>query len=141
MRIGHLQPSRPEWFDRNPTAKALSANVTIAGSDAGTVRATYTAPTGKKAYLDIAMMTCFRTVDGTPNQQFVVGLLYSDGAASFYIQLIKSSVSNYGAVGDQWLGQGGILTAGQTLQFVTSSSFTDGTVEVLAGAKVTEFDA
>lgn len=141
MRVGHLQPTRPEWFDRNPLPICATMAATIAGADGGTVRSTYTVPTGRKSYLDLSQMSAYRTADGTPNNQIVFGLQLSDGITFIYAQIIKSSVSNYGPVGDQWLGQGGIFVAGNLIRYVTSCTFPDGTVTLDGGFKVTEFDA
>lgn len=141
MRVGHLQPTRPEWYDRNPSVSLLSASVAITGADPSTVRAGLTIPTGRKGYIDLVQSTVFRTVAGTPDA-FVLALVrYNNLLSNRSIQMIYSNVSSYGPVGDQWLGQGGIVVAGDAMDIFTLVTFTDGVVEVYCTVKLTLFDA
>lgn len=141
MRIGHLQPTRPEWFDRNPTTFALQGAASVVGAAGTTVLWTYTVPTGKKAYWDASQLDVFRTVDGTPNIRALLQIRYTAQAVTATLLRIDSSVSNYGPCGDQWMGQGGIMVAGDVLEANYNIGATDGTLAILATAKVTQFDA
>lgn len=141
MRIGHLQPTRPEWFDRNPLPVTLQGAASVTGGTGTVTLWSYTVPTGKKAYWDVANLDLFRTADGTPNIRALLQIRYTTSAVTATLMRLDSSVSNYGPCGDQWIGQAGIMVAGDVLEATYNITATDGTLALLATTKMTQFDA
>lgn len=141
MRTGHLNVSRPPWHDRNPSLSVVSCAQTITGAQVTTSQGSITVPSLRKGYIDAAQIDVFRTANATPNGRVIAFVVYNNGTGNASLLRIHSSVTFYGPMGDQWIGQGGILVPGDVVQIFTFTDFVDGTLAINGTIKVTLFDA
>lgn len=141
MRIGHLQPTRPEWYDRRPTTfiKAYQQDSVNAGAG-GTFRWTYTVPAGKKCYVDSAAAYIYVRTLRTTGTYFGVVITYTPavGTSDFINMRVYDNV--VGAGGSTALAAIGIMAAGDMVQGGDYGT-TTGTYDVESSVKLTEFDA
>lgn len=141
MRVGHLNVTRPEWYDRTPSVSLLSFNMSLA-PHANTQRLSYTVPSGRKAYLEFLYLSLFRTAAAAPAGVVFLTFDYTPNGGL----LTNLAVIDYGgnAVGDrvaEMVGSTFTMLVGDQLALFTSDSGTGGSVIYRLGVKITEFDA
>lgn len=142
MRIDNVRASRPDWYDRNPVARANSfASVGIA-PHADVVRWTYTVPTGKKFNLQMFASLVQRATAAAP-----VGTAYnilrytpSGGAVGGLIEAVNTS-NTVGAGTSMAGGSAMIMLAGDVIDCDTADASTGGTQAYLGSMQGLEFDA
>lgn len=141
MRIGHLLPTRPEWYDRHPATFMLGgAGDGVNPGGGGIYRFTYTVPTGKKAYLDSGMVALYQMTYYTVGTVAGVFLFVFAGGQEWVI-LAKRTYSNVPGEGSEAVVAAfGILNPGDYVRSFDSSD-TNMTYNVRANIKITEFDA
>lgn len=141
MRIGHLQPTRPEWYDRRPSTfiKTFQQDSVNAGFG-GTTRWTYTVPAGKKCYIDSAQAYIHLRTIRTDGTYIGVVISYTPavGTSDFINLRVYENVP--GAGGRAALAAIGIMSAGDVVSGGDYGT-TAGTYDVETSVKLTEFDA
>jgi hypothetical protein len=141
VRIGHLQPTRPEWYDRNPSAILRGyQGVAVNGTPGGSTPWQYTVPTGKKCYIDslqtVISVSALRTAAG--NHGAIISLSQFAGS----IDLLRAELYEnvYGAGVSERLAAVGAIGAGDYI-FGAHWGASTGTYNVYISAKMTEYDA
>ena len=137
VRVGFPGGPRLEWYDRNPIMQQANYGPSLFGPHSETVRATYTVPTGKKAFLASMDLGAERHAASTTDgvwQIFIVA-----GAAEV-VRAFSEDSTVYARV-HKSLSQAGIILAGQDISLRTSDVSTGGTVLYAGGWNIVEFDA
>lgn len=140
MRIGHLQPTRPDWYDRTPTAVPQVYEQTTGAPSVGRTNWTYTVPSGRKAWL-AAVYVSYSCV-GAPTfgniarSEIVVNVGSSD------VILARAMVyTSVPGERDCVVNQSGwMMPSGTTLKGGDVSLATGGSWEICQSAIITEFD-
>jgi hypothetical protein len=137
VRIGHLQQTRPHYYDRNPAIQHVIYAATGVAPHGGTSRATYTVPSGKKAIVEAAHVAVTRQTAAAP-----VGLisfrLTIAGANLGSLYYMRNAVGDYEQLTDL---TGGLFPAGTAFDLDTTDASTGGTCAYHGGVKIMEFDA
>lgn len=141
MRIGHLQPSRPEWYDRNPVAVyRYYQGASVNGGAGGTSRWTYTVPSGKKCYIDMVSARLNVQTRRTAAGFHTAVISMTAGAVSIDPVRVEVYENVYGAGSAAGLSNLGAMGAGDVL-FAQDAGASTGDYNVTMSAKMTEFDA
>lgn len=141
MRVGHLNVTRPAYYDRAATATGRSYGAGGVAPHGVTTRWTYTVPTGSAAYIEYVQTGILR--DG------------ASGAPGFSQALVQFNTgSNNPLIGNSWLqdgtagarqlqgvGSAGYMQAGQDIQGRTGDTSVGGTCRYQVDAKLVEFVA
>jgi len=131
-----------QWYDRNPKNVFNFYGVPGVAPHAETERWIYTVPTGKKAFVEVAMLKVLRWTAST--------LVNWAGASIHYLPaggvdhpLIDAWLfaSALGTMETVILGQSLLMFSGDVLRGLTADSNADGTVYYFLSSKITEFDA
>jgi len=139
--INPVASPRAEWYDRNP-ADASQDYYGSLSPHVVTTRWSYTVPSGKKAWVQIATIFCMRRTAATTMGEVYVFLVIVPSGGSLKRLMIACFVDNTVWVKDKAYGGVGILLrAGDAVNANTADSSTGGTVDYYCGAKITEFDA
>lgn len=140
MRVGHLQPTRPEWYDRNPTV--IGRTTLTVGPVVLTQAWIYTVPTGKKAYCDHVSGSVLRRSEATATGDVnSYAELRDPGPVTitrFVDLLMLDNVR--GATMGTAVPAFGIITAGQILRGIIGDASTGGSTDLRVAAKLTEYD-
>lgn len=141
MRVGHLNVTRPMWWDRGPTVVGKMA--TSNGPIVLTVIWTYTVPTGKKAYCDMLEAVVYRgNAPGAVGEATSLIDMY-DATSTFVARLLNTRV--YSATpldrSQDFIAAYGVLTEGFSVLGQYSDASTGGTTTMRSGGKFTEFNA
>jgi hypothetical protein len=142
MRTGHVQQSRPQWYDRTPIGRTNSATNAATAPHAETVRWTRTIPTAKKYQLQTATVLVRRESAAAPASYMTAAVrLFPNGAANVIINevLIVGNAVNDGD--NQTLGGAIALLAGDVLEGITQDSSTGGTALYRTSQTGLEYDA
>ncbi len=131
--------ARPVYYDRNPLTNRISY---VAGSVAphgSTSRATYTVPTGRKAFVSLIQGELLRQTAAAPagDAQFIVRDL--TGGAHYLTQDILTN-----GVGDKAqavMGANMTMLAAEVIQILTGDGSIGGTFYYSITAQSVEFDA
>lgn len=137
--------SRAAPIDRNPVKRTITFNSTIGDvSQVTTTEATYTCPSGKKAYAEFMFASVRNTTTNAMNDQASTAVRYtpSGGSAVGMVQVLLTA----GAAGeDRSSSVGGSVTllVGDAVDLRSSSSNNGSGASVREQASVvfTEFDA
>lgn len=140
MRVGHLQVTRPEWYDRhaNPVTKSAAAT----GPVGVTQLWTYTVPSGKKAYCDLVLSTAYRgqIATATGIVQCLVDYAAVSGGGAALLTDIRMDANINGASERQLVGQFGIVVAGDIFTATVVDPCTGGSTTLRCTLKATEYD-
>jgi len=142
VRVGFPGGPRLEWYDRNPSTQLLwygGAGIAPHGLIA---RATYTVPTGKKAFLEYGIVVAIRATAPTTAGRVTTQITITPSggsAAGFLVIRWTSAVLDYHE--SMNVGNAGALAAGDMIQVMTADLSTGGTLDYSAGVKLTEFSA
>lgn len=131
------------YYDRNPSPTVLSYIFRAVAPAGSTLRATYTVPTDKKAFLETSQLDVVRSAAAT-TPSFVAFLLRQtpSGGTAQEIQWAQIQ-DNHNAVGDRntvFWASSIMLLEGDVLAMTTLDSSTGGAIDYLGIAKVNEFD-
>lgn len=142
MRVASLGVARPAYYDRNATSQTIQYVADIAPHGT-TLRATYTTPAGKKAYIEAAAvyMRCSSAPTAAGRNFAIVRV--TDASANL-IEICRIDKNANTVVGNSYAVTSTSMPtvyAGETITIYTNDASTGGTVDYVIGAKVTQFDA
>lgn len=143
--VGHLQQTRPAYYDRGAANTLLAYTATAVAPHAATVRATYTVPTGKRAYIDSARV---EIINQTPAAGggiafLTVNLNSATEGTNVMCGHIQDRVGGTWATGfwvSQVVGAIGLIVAGDTVRIISSDGAATGNANYRAFSKIAEFD-
>jgi hypothetical protein len=137
-----LNPSRAQWYDRNPLSKGFSYALDGVAPHGNTARWTYTVPAGRKALIEAATCEIMRQTAAAPVGLYYAEIIANLNDASFprFINVISLDNTVGGRAG-QSLNCATILQAGEIITGQTGDPSTAGTVAYRLTCKLTEFDA
>lgn len=137
MRVGFPGGPRLTWYDRNGIDATIAYSGGAVAPHVVTLRATYTVPTGKKAFLGACCININRDAIAT-TLGLVFAYLSFAGSQSLYVSHENNTVGHAerGSV-----NVNGVLLAGQTAQLSTGDGSTGGTMDLMISLVVMEFDA
>ena len=142
MRAGTATAvARPIYYDRAAVPKVLAYNATVA-PHGQTTRASYTVPTGKKAFIESLFAFIQRASAATAagNQFGIIGYTPSGGAyADIAAPVVQSNA--LGTSQALTLTNFGMMVAGDVIFLQTVDNSTGGTGWHLQSCKFNEFDA
>ena len=142
VRVGFPGGPRLEWYDRNPQPALYRYQVFDAAPHALVQRWSYTVPSGKKAFIEMAGAYVVRVTVAT-----TAGLVYDrvqyqvSGGSAFSILWALLYTNTIGDKDRADVGHSLILNAGDAIFGWTGDASENGTVTHQILAKVTEFDA
>jgi hypothetical protein len=140
--IGQVGASRPAYYDRNPLAVYQSYSSNAIAPAAVVVRATYTVPSGKKAFCETLHGFARRRTAAAPVGTWSVGINVTPSGGSNTTILYKRDTKN--VIDDQkefTISPFGELGAGDKIDLITEDLSTGGTVDYTFITKAVEFDA
>lgn len=142
MRVGHVQPSRANWYDRTPVSRAQAYASGGTAPHGATTRWTYTCPSGKKAFLAAAHVQMIRITVAAPVGTSAVSVYYTPSGGSATTVCGGEMINN--TVGGEFhesLAPQLAMLAGDVLLSQTSDISTGGTFDYVSTALVGEYDA
>lgn len=142
MRTTFPFGSRPMPWDRNPQAIRQSAAIPNLAPHAATIRWSYTVPTGRKAILNHIFLMLMRASAPTTNGR-VQGLIRitPSGGSALTVLSLHLFPGNVGEVSVASSAPQTLLSAGDTVDYLTADGSTGGGVDYVGAALLTEFDA
>lgn len=142
MQVGHIQASRPAYYDRNPANTQLDYTGTGVAPHASTQRWTNTIASGKKGFVESAYALTYKATTGGVNglSQATVYYTPNGGAQGLLIgaQIFGTAAGAQNIVNGTSLG---VLQAGDVLAGFTNDAATGGTMNFFLTAKVMVYDA
>ena len=142
MRVGFPGGPRLEWYDRNPIVNHEEYFSGPIAPHAITQRWTYTVPTGKKAFLEMAACLVHRRTAATTPGWVSAELEYQPyGVGAGYLLNSFFVTNNIGDKEREALGHAGVMLAGDALRGKTSDLSEGGSCDYLIISKIMEFDA
>jgi len=142
MRLQHVLVTRPDWFDRNPTAQSGGYVASSVAPHALTQRWTYTVATGKKAILQTAI--CIVQRDSVASvlgaQSSYMRYIPSGGSAVRPLYAYNTS-NTLSAAQSNNIGATMALLAGDQIDGSTLDDSTGGTGFYLTSFQGIQFDA
>lgn len=143
MRKGMAQGlARPTYFDRNGVPTAIAMTVNASAPNIETVRASYTVPAGRKAYLSAVWLWVRRMTAAAPAALAYSDLRYTpNGGTNRYMSQAPLATNGVNDFSDRTLTGFDIMSTGDNIQLVQADGSTGGTCEFFSTAKYTEFDA
>lgn len=141
MRTGHLNVSRPPWYDRGPSVVGKTAIVN--GPVATGQVWVYTVPTLRKAYLDFAGSYLARSSEATTAGVIGASIHLEDNTALEIARILDVGLQDNvpGADNRVVLPAWGVLTAGMFLRAFAGDTSTGGLSSTTVTAKLTEYDS
>lgn len=142
MRAQHLQQTKAQWYDRNPSYAGAS-NIIIASAPTGpTVLWTYTVPALRKCVIESTQATMVRdTAAAVAGQRQARVFIIT---AALQITVIPTALSTSNVVNeriDMFGALQAILLAADTILFVQEDLSVAGTCSFIGAFKGTEYDA
>lgn len=135
------QIARPNYYDRNPATNITTVAVGGITPHGSTVRASYTVPADKKAYLDSLWASMIRDgVTGSPGSTvMLIGYVPIGGSVGYLMQLFMNNGTLWTQVSDV-VPAFGYMGPGDHFNVSTTDASSGGTFQFNAGVKRTEFD-
>jgi len=127
--------ARPEWYDRNPSQAGINYTATNVAPHGSTVRATYTVPSGKKAFVAAAELDVRRRTAATTLGSVLAWLTFG-GILGLQVLHENNTVDARRSI-ETYLG--GVLFAGQSLQLSTWDASTGGAMDYVLTTIIVEF--
>lgn len=128
---------RAEWYDRNPSDQSVGYLAVAVAPHTTTTRATYTVPTGRKAFITALHAEVYRRDAPT-----TAGKVYAQVFWSGVVMLKASHLNaTVGSVERSSVGVDNALMAGDTVFIETCDLSTGGTMDYQVGVAIVEFDA
>ena len=137
MRVGFPGGPRLEWYDRNPGTGVLIYSDAGVAPHTITVRATYTVPTGKKAWLSMITQSILRATAATTEGKVTTWIFIAGSAASFLLHLDNTEGAKEHAI----TAAVAAVQSGQVVEIQTEDAGIGGTMDYLVAILYTEFDA
>jgi hypothetical protein len=129
--------ARQAYYDRTPASKTLFFNSNSVAPHSNTVRATYTTPTAKKAFITSGVFEMERS-----NVATTVGVttLSSTAAALTLVNLISidNTLGSYRVASPSG---GHILNAAEAVNIADADQSTGGAMDISEALGIVEFDA
>ncbi len=142
MNVGHLQASRPQYYDRNPAPASTPYGGANLAPHGLTERLSITVAAGKKAWFDVAYLQIVRTAVSAGNNSVNCYVAYRPNGGT------EGTVAQaYSTTNVQWEGTDaqltglGLMAAGDRLRGMTADGSPGGTVSYTITVKYTTFDA
>lgn len=135
------QIARPNFYDRNPRTGMLTVNIANVAPHGLTLRATYTVPGNKKAWLDSIWTHIVRSAAAAPSQVALIRVTettsFSGAQVAFFNYFTSGAVlGTQSAI----LANDGFLASGDNIQVSTIDGSTGGSCDYDFSVKYTEFD-
>ena len=143
MRVGP-QPiiARPAWYDRNPSIQVKNYSAAGVAPHTSTLRWSYTVPSGKKAFLELADIEVVRATAATTVGMVSAGITYTpSGGSEVNVIVVEIRTNGVGDRAGKTVGQAFVMSAGDSIKAYTTDTSTGGTIDYTMSAKITEFDA
>lgn len=134
--------ARPAYYDRNPITTMVSINLAVVAPHVLTLRASYTVPANKKAWLDSVWLHIVRSNAAAPAGPAEIRC--NETTTVVGAQLATYVYHNNNTVGfdvTQNLANGGFLGTGDNIQVFTIDTSTGGSCDYDMAVKATQFDA
>ena len=141
MPSGHADWTiRPEYYDRAPLPQLLNFSAFALGPHAATVRASYTVPSGKRAYIELARSFIRRNTAATAVSE-VRGTINLNSTDALTNTLVHTEFLDNATTArhDQVVGVSGLLVAADVVRILTQDAGTGGTCSYYLTAKAVEF--
>ncbi len=127
---------RPPYYDRNPLAVTIFNTTLDTAPAVATVRATYTVPTNRKAFVTHFTLEVIRVTAATTSARaFEYATLA--GLISAIATIENNTVGTQAFAGS---GSGYVVLSGQVVQLTTDDGSTAGTVSFIGAIGMLEFD-
>lgn len=136
MRVGFPGGPRLEWYDRNPQSVDEGALIDDTAPHSLTTRFTYTVPTGKKCFVELAMVHMLRSAAASSVEKATVEIL----ARGTYVVAAEIETNNVGDRASMVVGRNCIMLAGDVIAGRTVDGSTGGTIDYMLGFMGIEFD-
>lgn len=132
------------YYDRNPTSFTLAFSQQTIAPHAATVRATYTVPTSRKAFIEISQ--CFLIFESVGDlvlgsAQSFYRFTPSGGVAASVVTALAQGICPVRTYVAMLFGASIEMQAGDKLDAMTSNLYTASTCTHVLSLKGTEFDA
>jgi hypothetical protein len=137
MRVNTGFSAKAAYYDRNPLDVSQHFGVSGLAPATLTTRATYTVPSGRKAFLAWVDLTIMRDAAAAPAGRVMID---ADGPAAIGILCLQLQ-NVVGVITSKTLYQGALSLAGSVHTLDTWDVSTGGTNEVELYRQITEFDA
>lgn len=139
--VNQVQKSyaRPEWFDRNPLPTAIGFHASGVAPHGNTVRATYTCPASRKAWISSIFFNVVRLTAAAPAGEVILQAEAPTAGVSAAIIVLGSN-----GVGDRasdGFGQSITLRAADIVRIITQDTSTGGTCRYDEDVAILEYDA
>lgn len=143
MRITSSQAAaRPAYFDRNSVPTAFGHATVGAAPHAETIRASYTVPAGKKAWVGTVWLYEERSTAAAPAAKMWSALKYTPfGGTIRYIDESILATNGVNDIVDRTVTGFEFMASGDKLDLVSADQSTGGTSSPFGTVKYTEFDA
>lgn len=136
------QIARPDFWDRNPSMSNTNFTANGIAPHVSTVRASFTVPVKRKAWLDMLWLRMGRSnVAGTGSFYQIVATYTPSGGPAAPLIYIFSTSNVAGTFTETVAPALGFLNTGDLLALTTVDASVGGTVDYQASQKVTSFDA
>lgn len=142
MKVGNLLASRPNWYDRNPSAFGFNSVRQAVAPAAPTQRFNYTVPANKKAIVEAGVASiCRLTAAG------VVGNVGADLTYAFntggtaYMPIAWAVNNSLGIMTRADMSLQTLMLAAETITGNDRDESTGGTCTIIISLKLTQYDA
>lgn len=142
MRTGNLQPTRPNWYDRNPTPRYFTSLVENSAPHGSVQRYTYTVPANRKCIIEVSCASWQRLTVAAPSGVATAAININDGlGSSANIPIIRNNSNTAGFMDHALLALQAVLIAGHQLSANDLDISTGGLCTYIMDTKLTEYDA
>jgi len=137
MKFGFPGGPRLEWYDRNPALQAIAYVIDNVSPHAETLRASYTVPTGKKAWVQTEDVFLRRRTAPT-----TAGLVFGK-IVVVNVHLMEAAFNSaiVDTIATKDLAPQMLLQAGQSIGIYTADASTGGAIDYYITGQITEFNA
>jgi hypothetical protein len=129
--------NRPPYYDRTPLAVTIFNTTTDTAPAGSTVRATYTVPTNRKAFVTHGTLQTIRVTAATTSARAEEYAVLA-GLIAAIASIENNAVGTQASIG---FGSGYVVLAGQVVQLTTNDGSTAGTLTFVGALGILEFDA
>lgn len=142
MQVGHIQQSRPAYYDRNPSNVQLDYSAAGVAPHASTQRWTNTIASGKKGFIENLYALAYKATTGGVNGLSQASIYYTPSGGAQGI-LLGAQIFGTAAGAQHVMSttSAGVLQAGDVLAGFTNDLATGGTMNFFLTAKVMLYDA
>lgn len=140
MRVGHLNVTRPVYYDRNPITIGGVGGGDSIGPHGITQRWSYICPSGSKAYVENTLAHVVREVAATTPGRAEVYTQVSLNSGGVADMVVARIVVNTQGQSDRMIAGGlGLLVAGDSIAGMTDDTSVNGTCDYVTTVKLTQF--